>query len=62
MTTDQQRELPFDTPREQARLRRVEKLLSGRWGHRLKTAAQMFDEQAYREASILAAQGGAVGL
>ena len=59
MNTNRQRELPFEPSREQARLARVERLLSGRWGLKLKTAARLFDEKAFREASLLAAQGGA---
>ena len=43
---------PIDA-REAQRLERVEKLLSGE--RRLTTAARMFDEQAYREATVKAA-------
>lgn len=38
-----QRELPFPSPKEQARLARIKKLLAGRMGHKLKRASEMFD-------------------
>ena len=52
MSTDRQHNLPFDPPREQARLERVARLLSA--VPNLRTAAKLFDDQAYREATVLA--------
>ncbi|MCH8840731.1 MAG: hypothetical protein IH831_08680 [Planctomycetes bacterium] len=53
MNTTKQRQLPFEPTKEQARRQRVEHLLIG--DRRLTTAARMFDEKAYREATQAAA-------
>ncbi len=42
--------LSFEPTKEQARIARVERLLSGE--RRLTTAARMFDDAAFREATV----------
>ena len=55
--SQKQLRLPF-TPQKERRLERIERLLGA--VPKLKTAAKLFDEQAYREASAIAPPGGGV--
>ncbi len=56
MSTDRQHRLPFDPPKELARIARVQRLVGSI--PKLKTAAKLFDQRAYDEASALARRAG----